>query len=208
MIRCGNSFFTSEVLSTLFSFHLQIEVTVKKFLFLSLLLMVGVTVGAFAQTTKMAFVDSEIILRDLPEAQQASKELETMVKPWQDEFEKMRLDLQKQVEDYQKQRSLMPVERREAEEQRLGQLQQKASEFFSQKLDPRSGEVAAEREKKLAPIREKILKTIEVVAKEEGFSFVMDRSNILYGDAKVDLTYKVLDRLKRGTTATPARPRN
>jgi outer membrane protein len=181
---------------------------VKKFLFLPTLLAMAVTVGAFAQTSKMAFVDSEIILRDLPEAQQASKDLETMVKPWQDEFEKMRLDLQKQIEDYQKQRSLMPVDRRESEEQRLGQLQQKATEFFSKKLDPRTGEVVAEREKKLAPIREKILKTIEVVAKEEGFTFVVDRSNILYGDAKADLTYKVLDRLKRGTTATPARPRN
>lgn len=180
----------------------------KKFLFLPALLAVAVTAGAFAQTSKMAFVDSEIILRDLPEAQQASKDLETMVKPWQDEFEKMRLDLQKQIEDYQKQRSLMPVDRRESEEQRLGQLQQKATEFFSKKLDPRTGEVVAEREKKLAPIREKILKTIEVVAKEEGFTFVVDRSNILYGDAKADLTYKVLDRLKRGTTATPARPRN
>lgn len=180
----------------------------KKFLFLPTLLAMAVTVGAFAQTSKMAFVDSEIILRDLPEAQQASKDLETMVKPWQDEFEKMRLDLQKQIEDYQKQRSLMPVDRRESEEQRLGQLQQKATEFFSKKLDPRTGEVVAEREKKLAPIREKILKTIEVVAKEEGFTFVVDRSNILYGDAKADLTYKVLDRLKRGTTASPARPRN
>lgn len=180
----------------------------KKFLFLPALLAVAVTAGAFAQTSKMAFVDSEIILRDLPEAQQASKDLETMVKPWQDEFEKMRLDLQKQIEDYQKQRSLMPVDRRESEEQRLGQLQQKATEFFSKKLDPRTGEIVAEREKKLAPIREKILKTIEVVAKEEGFTFVVDRSNILYGDAKADLTYKVLDRLKRGTTATPARPRN
>ncbi|MBI3110810.1 MAG: OmpH family outer membrane protein [Ignavibacteriales bacterium] len=180
----------------------------KKFLFLPTLLAMAVTVGAFAQASKMAFVDSEIILRDLPEAQQASKDLETMVKPWQDEFEKMRLDLQKQIEDYQKQRSLMPVDRRESEEQRLGQLQQKATEFFSKKLDPRTGEVVAEREKKLAPIREKILKTIEVVAKEEGFTFVVDRSNILYGDAKADLTYKVLDRLKRGTTATPARPRN
>ncbi len=180
----------------------------KKLLFLPALLAVVFTVGAVAQTTKLAFVDSEIILRDLPEAQQASKDLETMVKPWQDEFEKMRLDLQKQIEDYQKQRSLMPVDRREAEEQRLGQLQQKATDFFGQKLDPRTGEVVAEREKKLAPIREKILKTIEVVAKEEGFAFVVDRTNILYGDAKSDLTYKVLDRLKRGTTATPARPRN
>ncbi len=184
------------------------EVTVQKKFFSLFLLITLCVSAAVAQATRVAFVDSEIILRDLPEAQQASKELEQMVKPWQDEFEKMSLDLQKQVEDYQKQRNLMPQDRREAEEQRLGQLQQKAREFYAQKLDPRTGEAAAEREKKLAPIREKILKTIETVAKEEGFSFVLDKVNVLYGDAKVDLTYKVLDRLKRGAPTTPARGRN
>lgn len=155
---------------------------------------------AFAQASKAAYVDSEIILRDLPEAQKASKDLEGMVKAWQDSLEKMSADLQKQVEEYQKQQSVMSAAKKEAEEKRLGELQQKAREYYALKLDPRTGEAAATREKKLAPIREKILRTIENVAKEEGYTFVFDRANVLYADAKVDLTYKVLDRLKRGTT--------
>ena len=154
---------------------------------------------ASAQATKAAFVDSEKILGELPEAQKASTELNALVKGWQDSVASMQADLQKQAEEYQKQASVMPQAKKDAEEKRLADLNQKLREFYAQKLDTRTGEAAQEREKRLAPIREKVLRAIEAVAKEDGFTFVLDRANVLYADAKVDLTYKVIDRLKRGT---------
>jgi outer membrane protein len=93
----------------------------------------------------------------------------------------------------------MPAAKKEAEQKRLADLDQRRREYAATKLDARQGEAAQEREKRLAPIREKVLRTIETVAKEDGFTFVFDRANVLYADAKVDLTYKVIDRLKRGT---------
>jgi len=155
---------------------------------------------ATAQATKAAFVDSEKILGELPEAQKASTELNALVKGWQDSVASMQADLQKQAEEYQKQSSVMPQAKKDAEEKRLGELNQKLRDFYAQKLDTRTGEAAQEREKRLAPIREKVLRAIEAVAKEDGFTFVLDRANVLYADAKVDLTYKVIDRLKRGTS--------
>jgi outer membrane protein len=153
---------------------------------------------ASAQVTKAAFVDSEKILGELPEAQKASAELNALVKGWQDSVASMQADLQKQAEEYQKQSSVMPQAKKDAEEKRLGELNQKLRDFYTQKLDTRTGEAAQEREKRLAPIREKVLRAIEAVAKEDGFTFVFDRANVLYADVKVDLTYKVIDRLKRG----------
>lgn len=161
----------------------------------ALLFAVGVAVG---QTSKAAYVDSEKILGELPEAQRASKELETLVNAWQDSLAKMGADLQKQFEEYQKQESIMPAAKKDVEQKRLADLDQKRREYATQKLDARTGEAAQEREKRLAPIREKVLRAIETVAKEDGFTFVFDRTNVLYADAKVDLTYKVIDRLKRG----------
>jgi outer membrane protein len=93
----------------------------------------------------------------------------------------------------------MAQTKKDAEEKRLNDLNVKMREFATQKLDTRTGEAAQEREKRLTPIREKVLRAIESVAKEDGFTFVFDRANVLYADAKVDLTYKVIDRLKRGT---------
>jgi outer membrane protein len=165
---------------------------------LAALVLLSISVAA-AQTTKAAFVDSEKILGELPEAQKASQELGAMVKGWQDSVASMQADLQKQVEEYQKQSSVMAAAKKDAEEKRLGDLNVRLREFYNQKLDPQKGEAAQEREKRLAPIREKVIKAIEAVAKEDGFTFVFDRANVLYADAKVDLTYRVIDRLKRGS---------
>ncbi|MGB2869361.1 MAG: OmpH family outer membrane protein [Bacteroidota bacterium] len=158
---------------------------------------------ATAQTSKIAYVNSETILRELPEAQQAQKELEGTLKGWQDELEKMGKDLQEGLDDYQKKQALMDPTAKAAKEKSLQDLQQKAREYQYQKFDTREGEAVKLREKKLSPIQEKVLKAIEAVAKEDGFQFVFDKisnaSNVLYADAKFDLTYKVIDRLKRGT---------
>jgi outer membrane protein len=156
---------------------------------------------AVAQTSKAAYVDSEKILGELPEAQQASKGLETLVNAYQDTVARMGTDLQKQFEEYQKQESIMPAAKKEAEQKRLADLDQRRRAYAAEKLDTRTGEIAQTREKLLAPIREKVLRVIETVAKEDGFTFVFDRANVLYADAKVDLTYKVIDRLKRGVPA-------
>lgn len=153
---------------------------------------------AVAQVTKAAFVDSEKILGELPEAQKASQELGAMVKAWQDSVTAMQGDFQKQLDEYQKQQSVMAAAKKEAEAKRLNDLDLKWREFYTQRLDPQKGLAAQEREKRLAPIREKVLRAIETVAKEDGFTFVFDRANVLFADAKVDLTYRVIDRLKRG----------
>lgn len=158
-----------------------------------------VTVAA-AQSGKSAFVDSEKILGELPEAQAASKALETLVKAWQDSVQSMRDDLSKQLADYQKREAVMPPATKDAEQKRLQDLDQKWRDFYTQKLDPRTGEAAVEQQKRLAPIRDKVLKAIEAVAKEDGYTFVFDKVNVLYADARVDLTYRVLDRLKRGAS--------
>lgn len=160
-------------------------------------------VSAAVAQVKVGYVDSEVIIRELPEAQKAQKELETMVKGWQEELEKMAANIQKEVEDYQKKQAMMQPTAKEAKEKEITEMQQKAREFQAQKFDTRQGEAVTARDKKLAPIRERILKVIEAIAKEEGVNFVFDKANdalLLFADAKFDLTYRVLDRLKRGTS--------
>jgi len=155
-----------------------------------------------AQSLKIAYVNSEKILNELPEAQAAQKELESTIKVWQDSLENMGKELQDGLEDYQKKQALMDPTAKAAVEKHLQDLQQRARDFQAQKFDNRDGEVVKLREKKLQPIQKHVLKVIEQVAKEDGFSYVFDKienaSNVLYADTKYDLTYRVIDRLKRG----------
>jgi Skp family chaperone for outer membrane proteins len=79
---------------------------VKKIIFISAVLMLVASIGT-AQTIKIAYVNSEIILRELPEAQQVKKELEITIKVWQDELERMGKDLQEGLDDYQDRKSVV-----------------------------------------------------------------------------------------------------
>ncbi len=56
------------------------------------------------------------------------------------------------------------------------------------------------REGLLQPIRAKVNEAIAAVAKEEKITLVLDKvaGLVLYNDDKMDITYKVLDRMKRG----------
>lgn len=154
-----------------------------------------------AQALKIAYVNSEVILRELPEAQKARKEMEDVVKGWNAELEKMTSELQKGIEEYTQKQALYQPAKRDEEERRLANLRQQAQEYQVRKFDQQRGEIVELQEKKLGPIRERILNTIEETAKADGFSFVFDKPGdvlLLYADAKYDITYKVLDQLKRG----------
>ena len=176
----------------------------KKIIVIAAMVVLMTSIGT-AQTVKIAYVNSETILRELPEAQQVKKELETTIKGWQDELERMSKELQDGLEDYQKKQALLDPKAKTDKEKSLQDLQQKAREYQFQKFDQREGEAVKLREKKFAPIQERVMKVIEKVAKEDGFNYVFDKleaaTNLLYADAKFDLTYKVIDQLKRGSAA-------
>jgi outer membrane protein len=180
---------------------------VKKIIFLAVLVMLVASFST-AQSVKIAYVNSETILRELPEAQQVKKDLEVTIKIWQDELERMGKELQDGLEDYQKKQALLDPKVKADKEKSLQELQQRARDYQYQKFDQREGEAVKLREKKFAPIQDRVMKVIERVAKEGKFNFVFDKleaaTNLLYADSKYDLTYKVIDLLKTGESTTPA----
>lgn len=180
------------------------EVHVKNILFLPILAvaLIFVTEQAGAQALKLGFVDSQKIFEGLPEAQKAQKDLDGKLQAWQDSLESMSANFQTQYELYQAQQGTMSEAANKAKQQELLKLQNEIQEYRAKKFG-QTGEAALLRTKMLAPLQEKVLKAIDEIAKEEKLHFVFDKiqdaSIILFADTKFDYTFKVLDRLKRGT---------
>jgi len=183
------------------------RITVKQFLGVTLFILACaalVTTPSAAQkstTLKLGYVSSDVILQQYPEAVEAQKKLDSLVRGWQGQIEKMGKELQDKYDAYGKKQGTMTDAAKAAEEQKLVQEQQKVQEFRDQKLG-QGGELQKEQERTMRPVRDKIFRTIASIAKEEGVSFVFDKTEqalvLLYADEKSDLTFKVLDRLKRG----------
>jgi outer membrane protein len=173
---------------------------VKKFVVVLLSVAIGATC-AFAQTQKIGYVNSAKIFQELPAAQDAQKKIDAIGKPIQDSLEGMQRELQTRYEEYQKKEALLTDASKKAEQQKLVEFQRKAEEYRVAKLG-NDGELARETERLLAPLRDRIKTAIATVAKEEKYSFVFDKTEtvqiLLYGDPAHDITFKVIDRLKRG----------
>jgi outer membrane protein len=154
-----------------------------------------------AQTQKIGFVNSNKIFQELPAAQEVQRRIDAFTKPLQDSLELLQTNLQKSYEDYQRKEALMNEATKRAEQQRLLEMERRFNEFRVRNFGS-DGVVARETERMLEPLRDDIRQAITSVAKEEKYSFVFDKTDqiqiLLYGDPAHELTFKVIDRLKRG----------
>lgn len=168
--------------------------------FIFLVLISAVTV--FAQSPqKIGYVDSQIILTQLPEAIKAQSDLDALTSKWSNQLDSMKMALQQQYADVQKQLATMTDDQKQLKQKELIDKEQQIYQFQNQKFGQQNGEIFQKQETIFAPVKEKIYAAIEKVAKDEGMQFIFDKSGdiiLLYADEAFDITFKVLDSLKRG----------
>ncbi len=170
------------------------------FMRLSILLAFLVAISPLsAQTFKIGVVSADIILKELPDAIKAGKTIEEAGMKIRDTLQMMQKDFETRVESYRKQEAMMTPDAKRKEEESLGALRQRFLQYQEEKFG-QAGELARMREELLTPIRAKVSEAIGTVAKEEKINLVLDKMGgiVLYSEDKADITYKVLDRMKRG----------
>ncbi len=154
-----------------------------------------------AQTSqKIGYVDSQVMLSTLPEAIKAQGELDKIAKAWYAHADTLTATLQSEYADYQKNQSKLSPEKLKDAQQSIVTKEQELNLYKQQKFG-QNGDLYKKQEELFAPVKEKIMVGIQEVAKEESMNFIFDKSGdilLLYADSAFDITYKVLDRLKRG----------
>lgn len=180
----------------------------KKTLFVILFLFVcGLTAEA---QVKIAFVDSEVIIAQLPEAQGVKKQLEDLQKQYVDTITAAESEIKTKAEtfktkyeDAQKQieAGKLNADQIKALEGELGTMQEEVQlldqqlAVYKQNVQKQLMDVQVELFK---PVKLKITNAIESLAKELKYNVVLDKASdaLIYGDKDIDITFKVLDKLK------------
>jgi outer membrane protein len=165
----------------------------KRFL---LLFVLTLSLPLFSQV-KVGYVDSETIMKQLPEAQEARRKIDALVQQWQAELQKMKDEWKSKYDEYERRKLILTDEARAQMERELSELDRRIAEFQMQKFGP-DGELYRKQDELIKPVQSKIFNAIKEVALEEGFDFVFDKSGeilLLYANEKYDLTQKVLNKL-------------
>ncbi len=164
---------------------------------LSAFLLVIFSVPSFAQL-KIGYVDSNTIMDNLPDAQDARQKLDALVKDWQAELNKKEADWKAKYDDYEKRKLIMTDQTRSEMETELMNMEKDISDYREKKFGT-NGELFQKQDELMKPVQNKIFTAIQEIAQDENLDFVFDRSGdvmLLYAKEEYDITNKVLDKLK------------
>ncbi len=163
-----------------------------------ILLLVAAAIPSPAQM-KIGYINSEAVMQQLPEAQDAQKQLDAISTDWQSDLTKMQTDLQHRFEDYDKKKLVMSDKRRAEVEKELQDLERKMVDYRTAKFGA-NGELFTKQNEIMKPVQDKLFKAVKDVADEGGYDYVFDKSSttlLMYSNEKNDLTSKVLAKLQQ-----------
>lgn len=169
-------------------------IQMKKYVLVCFLLLTGF--GAFAQ--KFAYVDSEYILKHLPEYKSTLNQLNVLSEQWQQQVDNSFTEIDKMYKTYQADQVLLTEDMRKRRENEIIEKEKQAKDFQRRIFGP-DGELFQTRAKLLNPIQEKVSKSIAEIAKAKFLDFIFDKSSeatmMIYASSSYDVSNDVIVRL-------------
>ncbi len=150
-----------------------------------------------SQAQKFGFIDSEYILKQMPEYKQAEKEIDKLAKGWQKDLEKMYDEIQKMYRDYQAEEVLLTKEMK-AERKALIAKKEKEAKDYQNKMFGYNGLLFLKRQDLIKPIQEKVYETVEKVSKRKKIQIMFDKSSgivMIYMNPMHDYTDEILEEM-------------
>ncbi len=147
---------------------------------------------------KIGYVDSDAIMKQLPDYQDTQKKLDAIIKEWQEELSKMERDWKTKYDDYDKRKLILSEQKRVDTEKELVQMENQISKYRQDKFGVK-GELFQKQEDLMKPLQNRIFTAIQEVAKDGDYDFIFDRSGnilFLYAKEQYDVTNLVLKKLK------------
>lgn len=166
-----------------------------KKLFALPLLMLAFALGAQAQ--KFAYVDSEYILQNIPEYNDALAQLDEFSNQWQKELEAKFAAIDKMYKDYQAESVLLPEEMKRKREDAIIKAEKEAKDLQKKRFG-KDGDLFKKRQELIKPIQDKVYSAIESVAKARNLAMVFDKAGgvtVMWADAKYDISDDVLQEM-------------
>ena len=174
----------------------------KKVILIAVLTFLGFA-SAFAQ--RFAYVDSDYILKHMPEYASAQRQLESLSTQWQKDIDQRYQEIDRLYKALQADQVLLTPDMKKRREAEIADKEKTAKDFQRQKFGP-DGELAKRSSSAIKPVQEKMSKAIQAVAESDNLDMIFDKNSevmMLYANPRYDKSADVLTRLglKPGTLA-------
>jgi outer membrane protein len=173
----------------------------KKIVIIALLFVLS-SLGSYAQ--RFAYVDSDYILKHIPEYNSAQKQLDALSEQWQKEVDIKFANIEDMFKAYQADQVLLTAEMRKKREEEIIQKEQEAKEYQRIKFGF-EGELFQVRSKLIKPIQDRVSKAIQAIADAQQLDMIFDKNSeitLLYANPRLDRSNEIITKLgyKPGAT--------
>lgn len=151
----------------------------------------------FGVAQQMAYIESEKIIDEMPEYQNATTELEQQIKEWETEVEEKFEAVENKYQDYVKNESMFSDDIKQQKQDEIFALERQAKDYREEKFGT-DGELQKLQDSKLKPLQDKVMSAAQKVAKENNYDYVFDKmaeSNWVWTNPKHNLTDLVIAEL-------------
>ena len=146
-----------------------------RFAIVAAMFVAGVTTVS-AQQVKLGYIKFDELVTSMPEYKAAGEEFEKKVQEIETQRTKMQEEWTAAVKEYEEKAATFTQIVRQAKEQEIMQMQQRIQSF----VELAQQELQSVNEQLMAPIYEKAKKTVDEVAKANGFTYVLDAGALIY----------------------------
>jgi outer membrane protein len=159
------------------------------------------TPAAYAESQKIAVVDSQRLLAEAPQARAVSQALEGEFGPRQKTIESQKKDFEGRAQKFERDQATMSESERNKTQRELRDaqlnLERRAKEFQE--------DVQLRQNEELQRLQKVIYESVRTYAKAQGYDIVL-AGGVIYSSESVDITAAVLTNLTSKAAAAPAAP--
>lgn len=162
-----------------------------------LALALGLTMVGTTSAQKVAVVDINAILSELPEFIQAQQQIDKIAADWNQEIAKEFDEVKSMYNKYQAEQVLLSNEVRAQREEAIKRKEAEVRGMQKRKFGA-EGELFLKRREIINPIQERVFETIQSYAKDMGFDLVIDKggsAGVLFVSDSFDKTDVIKRRL-------------
>ncbi len=180
-----------------------------KVLFL-LLLTSFFSLSSLAQRgVRIGYIDTEYILQNVPEYQDASAQLDSKVQKWKNEIEKRLSEIDQMKKKLNIESVLLTKELIEERQEEISIEESEILDYQQKRFGP-NGDLMIQKKQLMQPIQDQIFTAVQEIASNKKFDFVFDKSAdvvMLYSADRFDISEQVLRSITRTSKRTQAQNR-
>lgn len=192
--------------------HVSIHKTeMMKFKVLFLLITIGLlSFNANAQRgVRIGYIDTEYILQNVPEYQEASSQLDKKVQDWKTEIETRLNAIDQKKKELNNESVLLTKELYDERFEDISFEEAEVLDYQQKRFGP-SGDLMIQKRQLIEPIQDQIFAAVQEIAETKKYDFVFDKSAdlvMLYSAERYDMSEQVLRTITRTSKRSQATSR-